>query len=157
MIFIFIFFKLFLKQWASIRFSSTLLLFQMQNTLLTFLVQWMPVIDKVGIFKCHLCESELKKQTMDVEGLIRMFSRHPIEEFRSTLPQLASDAPIINNPDFEMVLLKFKTAWNHCWQPTSKTQLKGSFNQSFLKMQSKLRTWHTRREHFIELQQIFGL
>ena len=38
---------------------------------------------------------------MNIEESIRDFSRHPIEEFRSTLPQLASDAPIINNPDFE--------------------------------------------------------
>ena len=45
---------------------------------------------------------------MDIEGLIRDFSRHPIEEFRSTLPQLASDAPIINNPDFENDTIKIQ-------------------------------------------------
>ena len=68
----------------------------------------MPVIDEVGIFKCHLCESEFKNKTMDIEGLIRDFSRHPIVEFRSTLPQLASDAPIINNPDFENGTIKIQ-------------------------------------------------
>ena len=37
--------------------------------------------------------------------MIEDFSRHPIEEFRSTLPQLASD---VNNPDFENGIIKIQ-------------------------------------------------
>jgi hypothetical protein len=50
----------------------------------------------------------LAQSALLFEGLIRDFSRHPIEEFRSTLPQLASDAPIINNPDFENGIIKIQ-------------------------------------------------
>ena len=40
--------------------------------------------------------------------MIQDFSRHPIEEFHSTLPQLERDAPIINNPDFENGIIKIQ-------------------------------------------------
>ena len=50
----------------------------------------------------------LAQSALRFEGWIHDFSRHPIEEFRTTLPQLESDAPIINNPDFENFIIKFQ-------------------------------------------------
>ena len=50
----------------------------------------------------------LAQSALLFEGLIRDFSRHSIQEFRSTLPQLASDAPIIINLDFENGTIKIQ-------------------------------------------------